>query len=110
MARQGFMPSVIDRITDPASAGTSFETGYSLKQLEEKLQRDLLNLLNAQRETIEFPEAYRELEDSLVTYGVPDFTSQMVVTPDQQHRLGDSIATAIARFEPRLGDVRVTVI
>jgi type VI secretion system protein ImpF len=45
-----------------------------------------------------------------VTYGLPDFTSLKAVTPQQRDNVGRLIASIITRFEPRLSDIRVTVL
>ena len=35
------MPSIVDRLIDPASAGTDARRGYSLQQMLEMIRRDL---------------------------------------------------------------------
>jgi len=104
------MPSVLDRLTDPGSGGTSARRGYSIDQMFEAVQGDLEELFNTRQSSPQLPQAFSELEQSLLTYGLPDFTSLNAVTPQQCQDLARLIETAIARFEPRLRDIRATMV
>jgi len=107
---QGLMPSVLDRLTDPDSGGTSARRGYGVDQMFAAVQRDLEELFNTRQSSPDLPQAFAELEQSLLTYGLPDFTSLNAVTPQQCQDLAHIIETAIARFEPRLRDIRATMV
>ncbi len=74
--------------------------------------RDIEWLLNTRRVPEDIPEQYREIQESVYNYGLPDF-SQMNLNPEKnelhQDRLASLIKESIARFEPRILDVRVSV-
>ena len=73
------VPSILDRLlddepeisTEPASTRIK-----NLRSLERSVARDLEALLNSRQETLqELPSEFKEVSRSLLTYGLPDFTS-----------------------------------
>ena len=57
------------------------------------------------------PEAqYSELARSIVTYGLPDLASLDASTPGKQEEIGKIIEKIIALHEPRLRNVRATMV
>jgi type VI secretion system protein ImpF len=107
------VPSVFDRLLDD-EPGVSYEPvrnrGQSLRELEAAVARDLEALLNTRQETLdELPNEYLEVNRSLITYGLPDFTSFSLLSLDDRTRILRSVESAIARFEPRLARVRVNL-
>lgn len=107
-ADQGYMPSVIDRLIDPESAGTGSRRGYRFEQMRDTIKRDLENLLNTRPVATDLPDA-SEMNQSIMAYGLPDLTSFMAVTKAQWEEIGRLIEKTIRRFEPRLRDVHVTL-
>ena len=104
------MPSVLDRLIDAGLEGAAPQPWYGVGQMVDAVQRDLEELLNT-RETFEgsgteFPEVYR----SLAAYGLPDLTSLVAVTAHQREEIGRAIEAVVARFEPRLKDVRAVLL
>jgi len=106
----GLKPSIINRLIDPASEGTSWRRGYGIEQMVESVQQDLEDLLNTHRTDQDIPEELVEVRNSIVTYGMPDLVSQQSTAPDAGQRVGKAIEEAIARFEPRLSHVHATLI
>lgn len=104
----GLQPSILDRLIDPESAGTSSLLGYTERQMLAAVRRDLEDLLNTRQTPSELPEGYRELKRSIVTYGLPDLVSLAAITSQQREAIADRIREIIERFEPRLKDIRVT--
>lgn len=49
------------------------------------------------------------LSDSLLAYGLPDFSNVSVKNSGDQHNLTLAVEAALRRFEPRLEDVVVSV-
>ena len=107
---EGMTPSVLDRLIDPDSGGTAWRRGYGAEEMIEAVQRDLEHVLNTRQTHMGLPEAFTEVHNSIVTYGLPDFTSLKAVTPQQREDIGRLIATIITRFEPRLSDIRVSLV
>jgi type VI secretion system protein ImpF len=108
--QQGLTPSVLDRLIDPDAAGTAWRRGYGVGQMVDAVQRDLEELLNTRESHQGLPEEYVEVRRSIAAYGLPDLTALDAVTPQQRAEIGRVLEAAIARFEPRLRDVRATLV
>jgi len=94
--------SLIDRLTS-ADAKLTPE-----RQLKASLRRDLEWLLNTRRIVVPPPESLVELNRSLYNFGLPDFSTYSLNSPKDRNKLVRALETAIAVFEPRLVDVKVT--
>ncbi len=105
--------SVFDRLIDhePKSTVESQPTrAESVRRLRASVRRDLEWLLNSRRVAVPPDEALQELNQSLYVYGLPDISSVGFANVSERSRLLSQIKRAIAIFEPRLMDVRVTPI
>ena len=98
--------SVLDRLLDDGAP----VSGDALMALRESVRRDLEWLLNTRRLYQPLSEDYAELQKSVLLYGIPDITSLGRDAPASRARLQAHIEEAIALFEPRLSNVRVSVI
>jgi type VI secretion system protein ImpF len=67
--------------------------------------RDLTNLLNARRSEADIPEEFKNVQASLASYGVRDFTT----APMDREEIRTSIERAVRVFEPRLSRVQVVL-
>ena len=106
-------PSLIDRLTDedprtPADAPTTY--AESLRRFKSGVQRDLEWLLNTRRTADTPPEDLTEVTNSLYLYGVPDITSMSRDSLAARKRLLRHIEETLAQFEPRLTDVRISLL
>ena len=108
--QQGLMPSIIDRLIDPGSGGTAWRRGYGLEQMIQAVQRDLEDLLNTRQSHEGLPSEFKEVHNSIVAYGLPDLNSINAVTSTQRQQIGRLIEAIIARFEPRLKDIKATLV
>ena len=108
--QQGLMPSIIDRLIDPGSGGTAWRRGYGLEQMIQAVQRDLEDLLNTRQSHEGLPLEFKEVHNSIVAYGLPDLNSINAVTSTQRQQIGRLIEAIIARFEPRLKDIKATLV
>jgi type VI secretion system protein ImpF len=105
------LPTILDRLLDPESAGTAVMTGYTVEKMASAVRRDLEELLNTvSSHGRGFPDDFPETRDSLVTYGLPDLASVEAISGVQRKAIGDLIRRAVERFEPRLKRVKVTVL
>jgi type VI secretion system protein ImpF len=108
----GSIVSVLDRLID-YEPGISREPASSrsknLKQLKETVRRDLEWLLNTRESSGEHTSNSLELNRSLATYGLPDFTNLGTNDVNDQKKMRAAIQHAIKVFEPRLQDVQVTL-
>jgi|EndMetStandDraft_7_1072992.scaffolds.fasta_scaffold339917_2 type VI secretion system protein ImpF len=103
---QGLMPSMIDRLIDPNSAGTIARRGYGIEQMVDVVRRDLEDLLNTRLSQVAVAPEFEHLRNSVYAFGLPDFTSTSAYTPEQRSSLGRIIEVTVERFEPRLRNVR----
>ncbi len=103
------MPSVLDRLLDPQSLGTSARPWYGLEQLTRVVRRDLVALLNSRQTHGDTLDDYPECSRSLLGFGLPDLSSLDAFTKEQRAAIGQRIEQVIRLFEPRLSDVQVKV-
>ena len=103
--------SVLDRLVDFEPEMTSEpppSRSKALRQVKQALKRDLEWLLNTRR-VFEVPDELPLLSDSLLAFGLPDFSNVSVKNAGDQNSLTLAIESALRRFEPRLEDVVVSV-
>jgi len=110
---QPLVASVFDRLLDDDPAN-SRETAASrrqiLRELKQSVSRDLENLLNTRQRCGQWPAPLEELEQSLVNYGIPDFTGVNMSVPSERERLRGIIQRVLEQFEPRFKSVRVKLL
>lgn len=109
-AQQGLMPSVLDRLIDPTADGTSWRRGYGVEQMVAAVHRDLEDLLNTRAVLTDLPDDCVELRRSIAAYGLPDLSSIEAITPEQRSQIGRLLESIVSRYEPRLKDVRATLL
>jgi type VI secretion system lysozyme-like protein len=67
-------------------------------------------LLNTRREFLEgAPPEYKEVNNSLLMFGLPDFTSYSLLNPEHRKLIRRAVEEALNKFEPRLKSVQVTL-
>jgi type VI secretion system protein ImpF len=103
--KEKLQPSLLDRLTDDEpdrqkeSRDKRILTGM---QLRESVRRDLSWLLNnTWLQAVEDLDAYPEVAQSTLNYGVPDLAGKTASTVDVK-ALEKSLRAAILTFEPRL--------
>jgi type VI secretion system protein ImpF len=107
---QALMPSVLDRLIDPEADGTVWRHGFGIEQMVAAVYRDLEDLLNARRVLSAVPADCTEVQSSIVCFGLPDITSLEASTPETRARIGRMLEAIILSYEPRLRDVRATLV
>jgi len=104
--------SLLDRLLDDDPTNSKESVSYravDFRQIMSSVRRDLENLLNTRRFILSMPASFSELGNSLLVYGLPDFSSRNPTQVSVMDQLRLEIAKTIARFEPRLKNVNVTV-
>jgi type VI secretion system protein ImpF len=96
--------SILDRLTEKQTPASSWD---EMREIKRSLCDDLAALLNTRRAEEDFDEQYEQAANSVLTYGVTDFTSYNLTNTIEQERLRRSIERAIRLFEPRLTRVNV---
>ena len=108
--QQGLMPSLLDRLIDPDAAGSAWQYGYGAEQIVTSVRRDLEELLNTRQPERDVPPEFVEVNRSVVTYGLPDTSTLSAETSRQREEIGRLIEARVALFEPRLRDIRATLL
>ncbi len=106
-------PSLLDRLTDEApgtSADPAVTRDESVRRFRESVLRDLEWLLNARRTPEPAPPALRHVRRSVYEYGLPDTLALPIATREGRERLVRWLEQTVATFEPRLTEVRVTLL
>jgi type VI secretion system protein ImpF len=107
------VPSILERLLDDhpeISREPVSNHFYDIHQMKAAVANDLEELLNTRREALtELPVEFVEANKSLLVYGLPDFTSLNLFDPTDCSRIKRFLEAAIARFEPRLERVRVSM-
>jgi type VI secretion system protein ImpF len=106
------LPSVLDRLIDEdpsVSTEPAWQQSQSVRDYELSVVRDLEALLNTRQTLVHASDEAGELSQSVLTYGMPDFTSAGVGSAREREQLRQAIERAIRRFEPRLRQVRVSL-
>lgn len=106
---QSLLERLTDRELDKKTDPPTFRA-QSVRVLKTALRRDLEWLLNTRRVADGTPGDFKELGRSLYFYGLPDFSSLSLNSPRDRNSLLRELEDSIENFEPRLKNVRVTLI
>ncbi|MBI5590672.1 MAG: type VI secretion system baseplate subunit TssE [Deltaproteobacteria bacterium] len=103
--------SILDRLIDdaPGNSREPAQERFLIGQIRDTVARDLENLLNSRRHILVPPVSYREVNNSLFVYGLPDYTSRNPGNVSVRSQLRLEIEKTISRFEPRLKHVAVHI-
>lgn len=101
--------SVLDRLIDENVGGPEPppSRGRILARIRTAVQRDLEDLLNTRYRCVAWPPRRDELDNSLMNFGLPDFTAAGLDLGRDSDTLLEAVRMAIDLFEPRLRDVVV---
>ena len=106
------MPSVFDRLIDDEpynSREAPRSQTQTMREIRESVMRDLENLLNTRWRCKSWPPQLKELDASLINYGIPDFSSIDLSSDMDRHSLREAIEVAIRTYETRFVSVAVEV-
>ena len=103
------MRSLLDRLVDrplPEDGGRR----VAVNEIRQQVSRDLEDLLNTRSEGARLiPDTFKECRASSLTYGILDFSSFSVLSPQDRDRIRRSLEQSISQHESRLTRVRVTL-
>lgn len=107
-----FPLGLIDRLRqggdeDPAPARDEDE---DFLRFRDQVMRDVETLLNSRTCCRSLPAGLVEAEDSVLTYGLPDFSAMTFSTEKQRKQFTRLIEETIRRHEPRIHAVSVTLV
>jgi type VI secretion system protein ImpF len=110
---QPLLPSVLDRLLDDEPETTREaprNRGQLLRDLKASVCRDLEHLLNTRARALIVPSDLKELKQSLVNYGLSDFTSMPTGSARDREALARAILAVIRQHEPRFKKVDVKLL
>ena len=93
--------NLLDRLAADHNAKATVTT------IRQSVRRDLEALLNTRRSWLVLPPELRELKQSVLGYGLPDFTVMDLGTEEARQWLCEEVRQTIVRFEPRLTRIEV---
>ncbi|MGF1578467.1 MAG: type VI secretion system baseplate subunit TssE [Gemmataceae bacterium] len=109
--QQGAMPSMLDRLLEPMSEEDETpEQIFDMELIVNAIRRDLEELLNTHPSYTSIPEEWKELRNSILTYGMPDLASVEVDSLYDKERLAGIVEGIIAQFEPRLKNIKAVIL
>lgn len=108
--RRYLLPSLLDRLAGKVEGPAGADLTQSLTQLRRSVRGDVENLLNTRWRCSQWPPDLTELDDSLVNYGIPDFSGAAFGSADHRESLRQAIERAITTYEPRFARVRVVLV
>jgi len=104
-------PSILDRLLDDEPHNQAeIDPGQhqQLKQLRNSVRRDLESLMNTRFRVMQPPEEYREVDASLLNYGLPDLATVNISDIEKRKDFTRQLEKIIKTFEPRFKDIKVT--
>lgn len=104
-------PSILDRLIDREPDNTQEvqpSQNQYLAQLRQSVRRDLENLLNSRYRVVEPPSDLKQLNKSLLNYGLPDLATVNISDPEKKQRFVKDLERILRDYEPRFKSVRIT--
>ena len=106
-------PSILDRLLDDEpynQAETDPGQPQLVKQLRNSVRRDLESLLNTRYHVIKPPEDLREVDKSLLNYGLPDLATINISDAKKRAEFTARLQKTLVEYEPRFKSVKVSYI
>jgi type VI secretion system protein ImpF len=110
---QPLVSSVLDRLLDddPSVRHEPAKSRHQLlRELKQSVRRDLEDLLNTRRRCLPWPAELQELEKSLASYGLLDFTGANMGSSEARAQLCHLLEEVIRIWEPRFKTVQVRLL
>jgi type VI secretion system protein ImpF len=102
--------SLLDRLIDltpNSTAEAPLSSWEYAREMKSSVLRDLSSLLNTRRAEEDFDPEFDQATNSLLTFGITDFTAADLNDDLDREQVRCSIERAIRKFEPRLAQVKV---
>lgn len=103
--------SILDRLFDDepeVRVDTEKSRQRKLKDLRDSVRRDLESLLNSRCRVVSPPEELKEVETSLINYGLPDLATINMLDVTKKKDFTRSVEQIVRTFEPRFKSVKVS--
>lgn len=108
--KQELRPSILDRLMDDEPhiqiEQDKNRTQY-LRELRNSVKRDLESLLNTRYRMQSPPEDLKEIEFSILNYGLPDLATVNIADVEKKRAFTKNLEKTLRTFEPRFKSVKV---
>lgn len=101
--------SFVDKFTENNSSQFT-DTSIKLSKITEKIGQDLEKLLNTRNSLIERVKHLIEVNQSILNYGISDFSNKFSTTDNQQKLFCRELTAIIRLFEPRIKNIAVSLL
>ncbi len=101
------IPPVLDRLLEQNQTADFRQSHHIVRCIRESIRRDLENLFNTRYCCVSPPQEYRNLDDSVLNYGLPDLSTINMTTFDNRNEFCRKMEKTILKFEPRIKTVKV---
>lgn len=108
--KKNLRASVFDRLmdNDPSNQAEAEKSKHQqIQALRASVRRDLEHLLNTRYRVVSPPEEYKNVESSILNYGLPDLATINILSPSQKKDFVYRLEKILRDFEPRFKSVRV---
>lgn len=108
--KKEFRPSILDRLLDdePDVNVEADKTRHQqMRELHQSVRRDLQNLLNTRYRMSAPPIEFKQLEQSLLNYGLPDLATVNISDIEKRKNFSRLLEKILRNFEPRFKSVKV---
>lgn len=103
------LASVLDRLLLGGTVESESRVAQT-RRLREAVRRDLEALFNTRPLCRSWPRALRELNRSILSFGLPDLQTRTVISDRSREALRAEVEAVIRAFEPRLRDAGVELV
>jgi len=102
--------SLLDRLRAPCNHRVDPSGRQNVQELIASVHEHLETLLNTRWRCSGGEDNHDELQQSLINYGIPDFATTSVASPEGQRKFQDLVTAAIKSHEPRFLNVSVEIV
>ena len=106
-------PSMPDRLLDDEPHNQAeLDPGQHqlIKQLRNSVRRDLESLLNTRYHIMQPPDEFKEVDKSLLNYGLPDLATINISDAKKRDEFTSNLQKTLVEYEPRFKSVKVSYI
>lgn len=104
--------SILDRLIDnepELSAESTSSQAAGFRAIRESVIRDIEDLLNTTRYILKIPKAFADVDNSVFTFGLKDYSAESPNSAFFRKKLLRDVRNTIIKFEPRLKNVSVHI-
>lgn len=108
--KQELRPSILDRLIDDEphiQIEQDKNRNQYLRELRNSVKRDLENLLNTRFRMQSPPDDLKEVEFSILNYGLPDLATINIADIEKKKGFTKNLEKTLRIFEPRFKSVKV---